>query len=832
MNRSPLVMVVVATLMTSCAHCAMLRTVNVANGLATARMPAGWSQTQLPGTTAVELVRSGGRIVVLIEPRASHVDAIDRLVQIAAETPGATFLLIDGWPALLRRKTVTVPKHEKGGGRPNRAILVTTAVAVGEILVRAEGAISETMPSVAGEAEAIGRSLVFSVRPDPARAAIDLQRARDAAAQPYVSPIPLSPRGAAGASTIAPGAPSPATSATGGEMEIAAKGNQVVVAAQGGNTLYSNDGGLTFSVSTMNVGFGNNGDPSIARGASDAYYVSLLGTPSGGCSASVLKSAPGNPATFNFVGNGAFCPGTGNPQCFPDQEHIAADPNPSSAGTDQIYMVWRYFTPKFGGNCPTANVNFPTPFLSCSSDGGVTWTSGTPVAGGDRPRVTVGGDGSVWVVFRSHEWIVISKYSSCESGLVPQAGFPKNVQKIFDPECPVPGLDRCEGDMMSSATVATDQTDPNHVYIAFATNYNRSLGNDEIHVVDTTDGFATWPSNGREVIVNGPAVGRRYMPWSCTIGSTVHVGWYDRRAASSTAIDLTAYFRGSASVENGSLVAGGEINLSGVSDPQCAIGFPCGERDLKDNEMCTTPQNDGNCLSNLGPIPPRSGSNIPCRQSAPVCPAGERCLSSNNGCPKYGDYNGIGCTNGHVYAAWASATPPTGLSAPAGIGVFVDARPCGGPGQSCCLSGTSCGTGLTCTAGTCATTACGSVGQPCCAGATPCAAGSGCALGTCTTCPPPSRTLADVTLHAGSNCFGNALTQTIGQLVCDPGMVATCTSTLTSLPNGSTCSASVASGTCLCNISAQTPADCSKRANCRGILTMGVPGPRPAGCPP
>ena len=75
------------------------------------------------------------------------------------------------------------------------------------------------------------------------------------------------------------------------------------------------------------------------------------------------------------------------------------------------------------------------------------------------------------------------------------------------------------------------------------------------------------------------------MPWSCTIGSAVHVGWYDRRAATSTANDLTAYFRGSASVQGTSLVAGAEVNVSGVSDPQCATAFPCGERDLNDPKV-------------------------------------------------------------------------------------------------------------------------------------------------------------------------------------------------------------------------------------------------------
>jgi len=232
--------------------------------------------------------------------------------------------------------------------------------------------------------------------------------------------------------------------------------------------------------------------------------------------------------------------------------------------------------------------------------------------------------------------------------------------------------------------------------------------------------------------------------------------------------------------------------------------------------------------------PPPTGSLTPCRQRNPSCPQGEQCIANfnNNGCPKYGDYNGIACTNGHVYATWASATPPPGVTAPGGINLFVDSFPCGGPNQVCCAAGTACGTGLTCTAGTCATVGCGGVGLACCASGLACAAGTGCLSGTCTTCPSPTRTLADTTVHAGSNCNGNTQTQVIGQATCDPGFVlGTCTATLTSLANGSTCAATPLPGTCRCIITTQTPHDCSKWADCRGILTESPPGPIPAGCP-
>src|SRR5438270_67853 len=41
------------------------------------------------------------------------------------------------------------------------------------------------------------------------------------------------------------------------------------------------------------------------------------------------------------------------------------------------------------------------------------------------------------------------------------------------------------------------------------------------------------------------------------------------------------------------------------------------------------------------------------------------------GCPKYGDYNGLACAGNAVFAAWSSATPPLGVTAPSsGINVY------------------------------------------------------------------------------------------------------------------------------------------------------------------
>ena len=345
-----------------------------------------------------------------------------------------------------------------------------------------------------------------------------------------------------------------------------------------------------------------------------------------------MSSGPNNGAAFTFDANAVLCPAVGNPKCFPDQEHIAADPMPSSGGNDQIYLVYRHFTPSLWGQLPPWDVSFyPFPSITCSADNGKTWLPPAPIAAGDDARVIVGGDEFVWVVQRVQGVIVVSKFSSCETGLQPQLGFPKNVVSVSDPFCPVLGLDRCSGDALSSAMIAVDQTDPTHIFIAYAN--STSSSNDDVLVTDTTDAFATAPNNLRTVTVSGAAVGRRYMPWICTLGANAQVAWYDRRAATTTAPDLTAYFRGSASVVGGTvmggrvvggtLASGAEVNVSGVNDAQCAPGFPCGARSADLVNSCPRPHNDGTCLNSSG-----TGSKTLCDRDLKVCPAGEACVAN------------------------------------------------------------------------------------------------------------------------------------------------------------------------------------------------------------
>ncbi|HKC86215.1 MAG TPA: choice-of-anchor D domain-containing protein [Blastocatellia bacterium] len=479
-----------------------------------------------------------------------------------------------------------------------------------------------------------------------------------------------------------------------GELEVAisTNGQNIVIAANSGFS-NSTNGGQTFTFRGGTPGPNNSrdGDPSLGVGASGAFYYGFIGFPDGtpawnnqtGCSTGISVSTNGG-ASFPFRSNATLCPQMGAGVCFPDQEHIAADrfnpAGPGPGGGDQVYSAWRNFTPAMGmPTCRNIGSGFIAAMLTCSRDSANNWPTTRTLAGGaDFPRVTVGQDGFVYVVYRNGGNINLEKYSSCANGLTLQAGFPQTIAAVTDVTCPVPGLDRCnDGNLLSSHMVAVDDQNANHVYAAYAT--NTAAGNENVVVRDSTNGGMSWPA-ARNVTLNSPVVGRRFMPWVATVGGAAHVSWYDRRAGVGGATnDLTDFFRGSAFLDGGgNLVAGPEIKVTQAPDPQCASGWTnTAPRATGDSESCSVqPQNAGVCK--LNPIPmPDTSSNRRCDFSdcpGPMCPCnpGEVC-KTGGGFPKYGDYNGIAAGAGRVITSWSSATPPPGLTPtpPAGINVYT-----------------------------------------------------------------------------------------------------------------------------------------------------------------
>ena len=284
-------------------------------------------------------------------------------------------------------------------------------------------------------------------------------------------------------------------------------------------------------------------DPSATFGQSGNFYLSALGFPAGtappggaaGCAQSVFVSS-NQGTTFAFKGNAAFCPLTaasGSSLCLPDQPFLAADSINAAipGGSDQLYAVWRNFTPAwslFGGPaaCTGVLIGPETPMLSCSVNGGLGWSSPIVIGPGDSPRITVGSDGSLYVVLRDDKDVMLYKYGSCATGLALVPGFPVVVDTSTDPVRPLAGLDRTDPQTLSNATVAVDDTNPLHVYVAYAQSY---LGSDNIIVQQSTNGGLTFTSVGA---ANTSVTARRFMPWACSTKGIAFVSWYDRRSAS------------------------------------------------------------------------------------------------------------------------------------------------------------------------------------------------------------------------------------------------------------------------------------------------------------
>jgi hypothetical protein len=604
------------------------------------------------------VIASEAGMLITIEQRRNHAEAVRRLAEIASEYPEeATPLIIAGWPAIERRYRALMPQPgEAEAARSNiQTSFATTAIAVGSTVVRFNTMLApDADPNLLDEALAIGRGFGAPEGPLDLSAG-ELEEIQRMTKRPAPSPSP----------TVTPEQPEPGTAPrsqfdernqlgapvqvqTGlGELEMASSndGRHVVIAANSGYSFSDDFGGTyTFGGGTPCNQAVCDGDPSLAVGNSGAIYYAWIGAPNANALGDGVSRSTDNGHTFPFQGLAATCPGTTN--CVvADQEHIAADrANPATAGGDRVYNVWRNFAPAFSLR------------ISCSTNSGATWTAGVPIGVGDFPRVSVGGDGFVYVAWASGGNMMLHKFNNCDAGLTGQVGWPVTVAAFTNVACPMPGLDRCNGrNILSSPTVAVDDLNPMHIYYTFATSTN--AGNDDIMVYDSSDGGATFP---RSVRVNNSVAGRRFMPWTCSTGGIVYVSWYDRRTATPANNDLTRYFMSAAAVQGSDLIAVLETDLSGTDDKQCST-WPCATNVTTDSESCSLqPEFAGRCSI---------GGVATCDFTSTICPSGGVCLTSR-GCPKYGDYNGNACAAAHFYASWATATSPDGLPGTTGISIF------------------------------------------------------------------------------------------------------------------------------------------------------------------
>ncbi|HXI03836.1 MAG TPA: choice-of-anchor D domain-containing protein [Candidatus Saccharimonadales bacterium] len=728
--------------------------------------PAGWSVRrvgniqQMLAATAADLASGKvdleeiASVVIHTEQRADQAEALLRLRQIAAESDAPSqFLEIAGWPALQRQQVVRKPDpgdEENFHYEHPDEIVMTTAIAADTMIIRLEAVLpSNATPTTLAEAGAVVGSVITTTIADPTatQKQLDDLRAAPPLGPPSVAPqssqslTPLdSPPPEAEFAAIAP-APLRLTRQNGidSELEISVSTNgRDIVVGSNSSYFYSNDGGQTFNTV---MGVGPN-DPSLAYGASGAFYAGNIG---GVCNTSIARST-NNGQTFTATTSAYTCPNAvpmpgpngcvQDAQCgggFPDQEHIAADRYNPAPGGDQVYSTWRSLWNNVGIG------------IVCSQDNGTTWTNAIFTLG-DFPRIAVGQNGRVYVVYRNQNNIMLWSLSSCATGLVPSAPVMVVTTNPQVP-CPVPGLNRCnDGNNLSSPTVAVDDSNANHVFVSYAV--NTGANNEDVLLQDSVDAGANWgscrstcgvPLPGDSLIpctpggaacpvagesccpntvqVSSGILGRRFMPWTCSVGGKAYVTWYDRRNATPGDNSLTDYFSGSAERDGFALVPGNETQYTPVQDSQC--GPPntawagSAPRSNNDSESCSQqPQlagqcATGTCMSVCG-MPMAGDSLNACNPGGPACPGGEMCCVTANptrcdfsdcgttacnmtatgqaACqcpmnqfcvcgggspPRYGDYNGSACMAGRLYATWASAaSPPAITPASSSIDIF------------------------------------------------------------------------------------------------------------------------------------------------------------------
>ena len=181
-------------------------------------------------------------------------------------------------------------------------------------------------------------------------------------------------------------------------VAVSTSGQNVVVATNSGYSTSSN-GGVTFAPRrTVPPGTlaSYNGDPSLALGQSGNFYYALIGFPSNTQNATSIWVSTDNGQNFAYRANAVLCPNLSTPpnpgECFADQEHIAADRWNAAVGGDQVYSTWRNF-----------DDTDEDPALVCSQDNATTWTAPITVGAGVKPRLTVGQDGFVYVVWLQGE---------------------------------------------------------------------------------------------------------------------------------------------------------------------------------------------------------------------------------------------------------------------------------------------------------------------------------------------------------------------------------------------------------------------------------------------
>ena len=433
------------------------------------------------------------RVLITTELRGSYENALQRLRAIAASRDDpAQFVEIGGWPAVEVKFVEPLPRRGARGEEDTEPFSpavqvhrVITAIAADDKVVTFDASLLPDAPQgLLQGAHDLAYSARFARQGSPSTVQETLRKLqaeeneRQSLRRKRGGLAPTeSPTRNPGAAMQQTGVPVAVHGGL-GELEIAASADasNIVIASNGGMS-FSINGGASFTRGS--TGVFRPDDPSLARAGSGSVYLGVIALPDGtpdqlnvtGCTNAVSRSID-NGANFALRGYSAQCPLTGAGVCFPDQEHIAADIVNVASGGDQLYAVWRNFTP--GGavaSCAAIGRGFVTTSIACSQDNGANWTATAAIpGGGDFPRIAVGRDGSVYVISLSGNSVLLNRFASCANGLTAATGFPVSVATLSGAvACPVPGLDRCnDGNTLSSPTVAPDPDDASHLFVSFA----------------------------------------------------------------------------------------------------------------------------------------------------------------------------------------------------------------------------------------------------------------------------------------------------------------------------------------------------------------------------
>jgi hypothetical protein len=648
------------------------------------------------------------RAVINRENQKTAERARQRLLVTAgpAQREGELFLF-QGWPSY-RNSTSERLRNRRGELTDTPYRHHVLAIAAGSVFISIDVSDFSNGGEAASAVPALLDSVVVPNAPDPKASERELGVIRDLRTKPWgdVNPIKLPLSGIRDIERLRDRGFKPAVLAVrgAGELEITASpsGRNVVIGTNSGYAR-STDFGATFTpgagatpfspgaVATPSLGIQTRGDPSTAYGVTGSFYLFYLGNPSGGgtgansfngCTVPVAASSDGG-VTWNFRGDARQCSSnlSATSNCFPDQEHIAADARNLGRRRaigrrgDQVYAIWREFSSTLAPGSPTTCSGLTAlgaaatrvSRAACSRDGGRTWTVAPIVSTAptfDYAKITVGRDGRVYAVSalaKSDGWteIWVDQFSSCNDGFNRQSGFPHVVGWYQTPGCPV-GLDRCSN--MGSPTIAVSPDFGDLVWIAAS--FPSNANDDRVIVALSTGGgdFSGW----REISDSVP--GRKFMPWICVTGKHLFASWYDRRPSNGNGTDnsLTDFYLGRMDFELGGPKVSANINMSVNADSHCSSGWPSGTRVTSSATSCTIqPQAYGIC-TNLAV----TAGNCQPGAAAATCPPNYICVAQNNGVPKYGDYSGLGCAGGYAFAAWTTATAPT-AGAAAGLNVWV-----------------------------------------------------------------------------------------------------------------------------------------------------------------